>query len=288
MTRSARSIRLLPPFVLAVVLAAGCDVLGRREPRTVPAPDRPDLQSVLTDEQGGRDRFVAAAAEYRAYLAHHPEDADAHFEMGVLLQDSLADSAEALYHFRVFLDAAPDSEKAALAREYVAKAGERLAGAAAKSAGHAASDTTSKEELTKHIEGLNRRLASMDADRTALSNQVATLERENASLLEDISSLRRMLVAVRTGADVAASGPRKVPELTTKRLDAPTPARTPSPSESPANRRGTYKVKRGDSLWSIAQLMYGDASRNTDIRRANPGKIGPNDSLTEGDVLIIP
>lgn len=287
MTRSARLPRLLPSLGLAVVIAAGCDVLERRNARIVSAPDRPDLQSVLTDEQGGRDRFVAAAAEYRAYLAHHPEDADAHFELGVLLEDSLADSAEALFHFRVFLDAAPNSEKAALAREYVEKAGKRLAGAAAKSATHA-TDTTSKEELTKHIEGLNRRLASIDADRTALSNQVATLERENASLLDDISSLRRMLVAVRTGADVAASGPRKVPELTTKRLDAPTPTRTASPANSPANRRGTYKVKRGDSLWSIAQLMYGDASRNTDIRRANPGKIGPNDSLTEGDVLIIP
>ena len=288
MTRPARPSRLLPPLGLALVVAAGCDVCGRRDARTVSAPDRPDLQSVLTDERGGRDRFAAAAAGYRAYLAHHPEDADAHFEMGVLLEDSLADSAEALFHFRVFLDAAPDSEKAALAREYVAKAGKRLAGDAAKSAGRA-TDSTSKEELTKHIEGLNRRLASLDADRAALSNQVATLERENASLLDDISSLRRMLVAVRTGADVAGSGPRKVPELTSKTLDAPKPTTpAPSPSDSPANRRGTYKVKRGDSLWSIAQLMYGDASRNTDIRRANPGKIGPNDSLTEGDVLIIP
>lgn len=287
MIHPARPFRLLASLGLALVVAAGCDVFGRRGARIVSAPDRPDLQSVLTDEQGGRDRFAVAAAGYRAYLAHHPEDADAHFEMGVLLEDSLADSAEALFHFRLFLDAAPDSEKAALAREYAEKASKRLADNAAKAA-TTATDTTSKEELTKHIEGLNRRLASLDADRTALSNQVATLERENASLLDDISSLRRMLVAVRTGADVAASGPRKVPELTSKTLDAPKPAHTPSPADSPANRRGTYKVKRGDSLWSIAQLMYGDASRNTDIRRANPGKIGPNDSLTEGDVLIIP
>ena len=47
-------------------------------------------------------------------------------------------------------------------------------------------------------------------------------------------------------------------------------------------------MKRGDTLWKIAQRAYGDASRNVDIRNANPDKIGPNDQLAEGAVLVLP
>ena len=50
----------------------------------------------------------------------------------------------------------------------------------------------------------------------------------------------------------------------------------------------TYRVKRGDTLWKIAQRAYGDASRNVDIRNANPGRVGPNDQLSEGTVLVLP
>ena len=288
MTRFVRFPRLFLLSGLAAILSAGCDAWGRRGASPVADAVRPDLQAVLVSEAGGRDRFAAVAARYRAYLAHHPEDTEAHLEMGILLHDALGQSAEALYHFRTFLDAAPDSEKAALAREYIEKATERLVGDVSKAAAVAETDPTSREELTKHIESLNRKLSRMDADRASLSNQVASLERENAGLLADVASLRRMLADVRAGADVAAPGPRKVPELSSKTLDEPKTTRPVNPASSPVNRRGTYEVKRGDTLWGIAQLMYGDASRNTDIRKANPGKIGPNDSLTEGDVLIIP
>lgn len=282
------SARFRPIWMLALaVAAAGCDSQARRCAGVVPDVSRPDLQAVLVDEQGGRNRFATEAEHFRAYLAHHPEDAEAHLEMGILLLDALGQSAESLYHFRTFLDAAPESEKAGLAREYVAKATKRLVGELSRSAG-ADTGSTSREELTEHIEDLNRQLARLNADRANLSNQVASLERENAALVTDVASLRRMLADVRNGADVAPARPRKVPELTSKTLDAPQPVRAPNPAASPVNRRGTYKVKRGDTLWGIAQLMYGDASRNTDIRKANPGKIGPNDALTEGDVLIIP
>ena len=50
----------------------------------------------------------------------------------------------------------------------------------------------------------------------------------------------------------------------------------------------TYKVRRGDALWSIAQKAYGDASRMADIRAANRDVLGGSDRLVEGMILTLP
>ena len=95
-----------------------------------------------------------------------------------------------------------------------------------------------------------------------------------------------------------SAGPRPSSrELTARALDPPPPlpthvdrhtgTATPPSDPIPANAR-KYRVKRNDTLWSIAQKLYGDASRNRDIRNANRGRLGPNDTLIEGTDLIIP
>lgn len=273
---------------LALLAAACCTACApERNASAVPDASRPDLQKVLVEGDGGRDRFATAAVDYRAYLAHHPEDAEAHLEMGILLHDALSQSAEAIFHFETFLAACPNSEKADIARDYIEQANKRLSASAAR-AEAVRVPATSAEELTTHIESLNRQIAAIRSECGSLSNQVDKLERDNASLVSDVSSLRKKLAIIREGGDIAPPRPRSVPELKSHTIAAPRTSPTATPASSPANRRGTYQVKRGDTLWSIAQLMYGDASRNTDIRKANPGKIGPNDSLTEGDVLVIP
>ncbi len=64
----------------------------------------------------------------------------------------------------------------------------------------------------------------------------------------------------------------------------------PTTRETKSSESGTYTVKKGDSLWSIAKKVYGDGSKYTKIRDANSqlfSKRSPN-LIYAGDVLIIP
>ena len=84
-------------------------------------------------------------------------------------------------------------------------------------------------------------------------------------------------------AKVSPSAPTR--DLGEKFLSEPGDADAGAPD---ATEQRTYRVKRGDTLWKIAQRAYGDASRNVDIRNANLDKVGPKDQLVEGTILVLP
>ncbi|NJO05075.1 MAG: LysM peptidoglycan-binding domain-containing protein [Chloroflexaceae bacterium] len=51
----------------------------------------------------------------------------------------------------------------------------------------------------------------------------------------------------------------------------------------------TYIVQQGDTLWSIAARLYGDATRWPDVYNANTGTIGTNANLIiPGQQLTLP
>jgi nucleoid-associated protein YgaU len=67
-----------------------------------------------------------------------------------------------------------------------------------------------------------------------------------------------------------------------------TPGTTP-PGNQTGGTAGQYIVRPGDSLWSIAQSIYGNGGRWQEIYNANTAKIGPNPSLIfAGTELTIP
>ncbi len=65
---------------------------------------------------------------------------------------------------------------------------------------------------------------------------------------------------------------------------------TPSPTTTtPEPQTGTtYTAKSGDSLWNIAERVYGDGSQYTKILDANKDKISNPNSIYAGQVLVIP
>ena len=70
--------------------------------------------------------------------------------------------------------------------------------------------------------------------------------------------------------------------------DSAAPAARPSaPRKTTASTGGTkYKVKKGESLWSIAQARYGNGNKWKAIAAANP-KINP-DRVQAGQTIVLP
>lgn len=277
-----------PAVLLAAALLAGCDYGTAPVPPIRPPDGRPNLQRILVEQSHaqGRDRFRKdAISEYGTYLAYHPEDTEGHLEFGMLLADT-ENYAEALFHLRLFCDTAPDSEKAPLARQYMEKAAKALTGTAAA----VSSGTVTDSDLIDDIREKNLKIAELKKEMEGLRRQNQELADENERLGSRVSSLERRIELMLSGADATPTASRRSRELANGRLDAPRPDPRPvrQPVSTPAGETQIWTVKEGDSLWSIAQKVYGDAARNVDIRNANPGKIGPKDSLTVGDKLICP
>jgi nucleoid-associated protein YgaU len=73
---------------------------------------------------------------------------------------------------------------------------------------------------------------------------------------------------------------------------APTPRQTAQPPASgPAEDMGgvrSYTVVSGDTLWRIAERMYGNGSHYMKIYEANTGLLNDPDQIFPGQKLVIP
>ena len=281
--------KILPWAVLAVSLAAlvaAYAVAARSERRSDLAHrERRAASERLFCE--ARDAQLAGDATrarelYGTLVAEDPFNGLARLQLGILLQDSLNDPIEAMHEFDAYLRIAPASEKREMVEERRRIAKDQAVRLYGKG-GDAGAPVDIGAEAKKAVAAVQ---AKLDAALAALATAEAERDdyrRQAAELQRQVSSLQRRLDALQGG--IGSSAPTH--DLAEAFLSDPAPggtAATPDPAAGPR----TYRVKRGDTLWKIAQRAYGDASRNVDIRNANPGRIGPNDQLSEGTLLVLP
>lgn len=294
--------RTLSALVLALFLV-GCRPEDRAASPMV-LNERPNVQEVLLAhlptpgvEEGAApvtdERFDQLIREYRAYLAMHPEDLDGHLEFGTLLNDVARKPAEALFHLQYFTEMDPDSPKADIARAALEKAKGALAAKARK---FQPGQGVDEESRAAHERALNAAVAEREAAISALKDENARLKQERKNQDDKIKSLEKRIELMSNGTtDAAPRNPRRSPALAYKGFVEPPAVSRPVAAQSDVagavgatNPRGTWTVRAGDTLESISTKTYGTASRAQDIRRANPGKIGPNGVLSPGTVLVCP
>lgn len=226
------------------------------------------------------DGNAARARElYGRLVSEEPANPLARLQLGILLQDSLNDPIEAMHEFDAYLRLAPGSEKRGMVEERRRQAKDQAVRIYGKG-GSAGAPVDIGAEAKKAVAAVQEKL---DAAQAALEEAEADREdfrRQAAQLQRQVASLQKRLDAFQGGG--ASSAP--LHDLSEVFLSDPLPNESPDAGAGPR----TYRVKRGDTLWKIAQRAYGDASRNVDIRNANPDKIGPNDQLAEGAVLVLP
>ena len=255
-------------------------------------------------ESLNEERPKEAEAIYRDLVASRPLDANAHLLLGIHLQDLAKDPFGAIGQFNDFLRLAPESEKAAMARERIHACELAIAKrlhAEDAAAGAEAAAATPSAETEARIRALLADLAAARAEAADLRDAVATirserdrLERDNAAKQNQIDALKGRGTSARAPTDDLTKRFDRLTEEAEADLPSAAPTETiprPRPTAGDAVRIGsyvTYEVKRGDTLWKIAQKAYNDGSRTAEIKSANPGLVGADGTVREGTILKIP
>ena len=84
---------------------------------------------------------------------------------------------------------------------------------------------------------------------------------------------------------VAAPEPAPAPADEERTAPEPTPAVKP---EAMPTEQGSYMVQSGDTLWNIAETVYGDGSKYAKIFDANADLLEHPDQIFPGQKLLIP
>lgn len=258
---------------LLVLLLAGCN---NREHHITRLERAEAAEAAMTEglralNAGEHDEALAI---FRELTVAQPLNGLAHFHYALLLQDHAHDDLAALYHYNAYLTLRPDAEKAALVALRIDDIKQQIA-ADIKQQNTPQADTGA--EIAQHIETLNKTIAAKDKTIAELTQERDTAQANETKLAATNARLQKRL-DIMNNTVPGPSTPR--PGLIAESLTLAPPADTEGYIR--------YTVERGDTLWNISQRIYGDASRNTEIRDLNRNKIGKDDKLIQGTELLLP
>ena len=245
---------------LLLLLAAGC--IPTRDSSQDEQRDPHFLQGMellkAADPKG-------AAAAFEKALATNPQSAFAHFQLGLLFQESLNEPATAIYHYERFLKLRPTSDRVDIVRQR---------------------SNNCKMELAK-LFLIAPSTPSVQKELDKLKTEVERLGLENHQLRRQLEQLTSQPPARST----AAPAPQPAPTAPRMPLTAsvapaspatpPTPAPAPQTAKAPAAR--SHVVKSGDTPATIARQH---SVKLEALLAANPG-LDPK-RLKIGQTLTIP
>jgi len=277
-------------------------------------------RSAMEDYRAGR--LDAAIDGFRRVVKSDPSNGSARFQLACLLQDSKGDCLGAFCSYHEYLAQHPESDKARLAKDRLAKCELELAKHLASKHG-----LTDKGGFVKENEALKKDLRAAEV-------RVATFEKEAESLRSRVTALgaerERLLAIIRgsaPGEAPVAKGPsvREAKDLLEEddeegvdrikmsadaaslRAEASSdllsgspllPANTgavvrvvkqqDAPKDEVRQIPETYVVQEGDTLYGLSKRYYGRLSAWRKIRDMNKEKISADNRLHVGDTLRLP
>jgi tetratricopeptide (TPR) repeat protein len=280
---------------LAVVLVSALAGCGRSA-----VVNDADERNDVAFQQARSKRSVPSEAirAYRQILDRNPTMALAHLDLALLLHDSAKDYVGAIYHYRRYLELRQETQKSPMITARIQEATRRFA-RQVLGEGHATNATGS----------------GLSVDAVRLVDENASLKIELARLTQELETLRgngQESAPAEGPAPVegpaspggpaleraATSGTRASPRT---ELLKPAPAADrgsdraaatsppPAPAPASAGKARTYKVRQKETLYGIADTVYGDKNRWKRILDANSGLLkGDPKHLRVGMELTIP
>ncbi len=244
--------------------------------------------------------YLEAAKYLEEFLTICPKSAETHFRLASLYGDNLDEPLKAVYHYRKYLELAPnDTTNADDINGFTELAKKRLY----EKLKEEYKDNSANIALTEDLEKTKERLNKYVEYSKALENQNQLMKQR----LREIAEQRRSAGANR--AQVSAPVPATQRTTSSARQSAApsspaaqiTAANTAGSSsgaaaagtavsQKPASggKLGTYTVKSGDTLIGISRKIYGSPRYYKLIADANKGVIPANMQLRVGQVIRIP
>ena len=285
-----------PGFLLSVAIAASSaviltscgDYVGKEK-------THPLFIKAGTAKNAGN--YLEAAKYFEEFLTICPKSAETHFRLASLYGDNLDEPLKAVYHYRKYLELAPnDTTNADDINGFTELAKKRLYEKLKEEYKDNSANIALNEDLEKTKERLNKYVEYSKA----LENQNQLMKQR----LREIADQRRARGnAARTDAPRAArpsssaapaSGQPGATASPTARNTAPgVVGQSSTQSGNTASgtagaRLGTYTVKSGDTLIGISRKIYGSPKYYRQIAEANKGVIPASMQLRVGQVIRIP
>jgi LysM repeat protein len=300
------------PLVIAMSLGlAGCNLTAQQDSQF--DDSRNSFYKQAQQDLDNNDPAAAAAA-YESALAANPKLPGAHYQLGILYGEKLQDPVSSIYHYKRYLELAPNADHAENAKEGIDKESQAFAASLPSTTSQNSDEMTKLQtdnaSLQKQVEDATHTIAQLQAqlakakhhhDATATANvpapetpAPAPIPAATPVVAADATTPTPPAATddtSTTNAPPAPAGPQRALPL-----DAPNPAleaaantNAPGTAAPDAGPTRTYTVVKGDSLWKIAHKMYpGDTKNGVDkIQEANKDAIGGK-PLKIGQVLVIP
>jgi tetratricopeptide (TPR) repeat protein len=255
---------------LALIALAGC------RPSVGALDTRDRSEALVRDAQtkSNAGDVDGAVKLYRQALNTESRIARPHLELALLLHHKQKDYLGAICHYRRYLEMRPHTEKREMIEERLRRASQSYQATLSSSAGLQRDtgqpvDRSMNAELAAALE----RARQAETRETALREHVANLEESKRGLESEVRGSKGELDQLRAMVDLPAT---RATRTTTRRRE----------STPPVQR--SYKVRRGDTLTSIAADVYGDSAKWREIRDANKRLLGNSQQIKVGQVLVIP
>lgn len=261
-----QSFFLLAVLLLAVLVSTGC---GNRA-----QSDRLDYRNAQeVFDRAQKARMAGNTEETRRLLeglvAQEPANALARLELGTFLQDSAKEPYEALAEYKAYLRLAPGSDKASIVSNRIVSAKSEIAGRLGRQLESGASD-----DDWKKLDALQIKAGEQEKSLAEKTHEIEKLSAELQSTKDELEkALRR----------------NRAPYVPWNGGDAPNYDlwnAVVNPADDFRPIKMTYRVKRGDTLQSIARMCYGDPVQK--IVDANPDKFHNGRTVVVGTLLDIP
>ncbi len=216
----------------------------------------------------------AAIKLYRKVLNDKFRQARAHLDLALLLSDK-NDYLNAICHYQRYLAMRPDTEKREMIEERLQSAIQSFIAIQTPDSSLRTSKRTNKNSSNNDFATTLQKLKRAEGSEKSLILRVAELEKANKKLVSKVEDCEGELDQYRAVIGLS-SVERQVK-----------PKSKPKPKQKKQIAR-TYRVRRGDTLSSIATDVYGDEKQWHRVLKANKGKLKGSQKIKIGQVLIIP